>query len=149
MDQVDNAFPAFSTTYYGSLFVVEGLNYCSNKVLSFHSYFILQNKRKILKSFKGILVDGAVHEYAFDFYILYLISSHLILIKLLYCIDDTVLLNKTIFKEFSVNYQRLLESQYVNLPNLSYLQGCKVLLSILTPSIIFYYSFIYRESFLF
>lgn len=32
MDQLDNAFPALSTTHLGSQFIIEGLNYCSNKV---------------------------------------------------------------------------------------------------------------------
>lgn len=32
MDQLDNAFPAFSTTALGAQFAVEALNYCSNKV---------------------------------------------------------------------------------------------------------------------
>ena len=31
MDQLDNAFPAFSTTALGAQFAVEALNYCSNK----------------------------------------------------------------------------------------------------------------------
>lgn len=33
MDQLDNAFPALSTTHLGSQFIIEGLNYCSNKVI--------------------------------------------------------------------------------------------------------------------
>lgn len=34
MNQVDTAFPALSTTAWGARFLVEGLNYCNNKVLS-------------------------------------------------------------------------------------------------------------------
>lgn len=32
MDQLEDAFPALSTTHIGSQFIIEGLNYCSNKV---------------------------------------------------------------------------------------------------------------------
>ena len=38
----------------------------------------------------------------------------MIVIKLLFCIDDTVTLNKTIFKELSGHYQELLQSTYVS-----------------------------------
>lgn len=34
MDQVDTAFPAFSTTAWGVRFIVNALNYCNNKVMT-------------------------------------------------------------------------------------------------------------------
>lgn len=57
MDQLENAFPALSTTALGAKFAVQGLNYCSNK-----------NKKKIVKSYKGMVVDTCVHQFGYDFY---------------------------------------------------------------------------------
>ena len=54
MDQLDEAFPALSTTALGAKFAVQGLNYCNNK-----------NKKKIVKSYKGIVVDTCVHQFRY------------------------------------------------------------------------------------
>lgn len=40
-------------------------------------------------------------------------SSYAIMIKLLYCVDDTVLLTKSVFSEMKQGYERMLQSNRV------------------------------------
>ena len=57
------------------------------------------------------MVDTAVHQFGFRLeYVL--IVSYEIMIKLLFCVDDLVLL-KSIFSELTVGFDRLLRSSRV------------------------------------
>ena len=101
MDQLDNAFPAFSTTALGAQFAVEALNYCSNKVCG-GVCGDASNKKRIIKSYKTIIADTCVHPYGYQ-----------IIIKLLFCVDDMVTLNKTVIAEIQRDYDKLLKSNRV------------------------------------
>ena len=56
----------------------------------------------MFKSYKTIIADTCVHPFGYE-----------IVIKLLFCVDDMVTLNKTVLAEIQRDYPKLLKSNRV------------------------------------